>query len=617
MGFDTPQPELKKYLEWTTSGNIQLPDFQREYKWDDERIRSLLVTVLKGHPMGAVMLLETGNENVRFKPRPLEGANAEPQDKPKWLLLDGQQRLTSLTQALNGDGVVFTKDDRGKLLERRYFVDIPMALEGEDRLDEAVVSLPVEGIIRTNFGRDIVLDVSTREKQLEQRYFPANYIFSQEATPWLIEMGDNELFSRFHAEVIVPVQSYAIPAIELDDETSKSAVTTVFEKVNTGGLTLTVFELLTATFAGDADYHEAHGDDFRLNEDWEETESLFAAHDVLHGVRATEFLKASLLLATRKKNLAWTGADSTKAPGVTSKNEDILKLTLDEYLEWRDSLREAFVWAATFLADRHIYLNRDLPYSNQLVPLAALKVILGSDTNPHSNSERLIRWFWSGILGERYGSSADTVFARDVMQVPGWVLGEEDAALPWTVTEANFVESRLHSLRTRNAAAYKGIYALMLGRNPLDWIEDKGFDRVQYADLAVDIHHIFPQKWCNDNAIDDEHRESIINKTALAASSNRSIGGEAPSKYIERIKNRAGIDDEKVDRILEGHLVSPAALRSDDFDAFFLARREALCALIEEALGKPVLRDTDAGEQEESSDQFDEADLVDVATEQA
>ena len=69
MGFLTPMYELGQYLEWTRSGEIQLPDFQRGYKWEDERIRQLLVTVLRGHPLGAVMLLKTGNSQVRFKPR--------------------------------------------------------------------------------------------------------------------------------------------------------------------------------------------------------------------------------------------------------------------------------------------------------------------------------------------------------------------------------------------------------------------------------------------------------------------------------------------------------------------------------------------------------------------
>ena len=121
MGFQTPLYELSEYLDWTTEGRIQLPDFQRGYKWEEERIRSLLVTVLRGHPLGVVMLLKTGNDTIRFKPRPIEGTQVDYSAvKPDLLLLDGQQRLTSLTQALTGKGVVHTMDSRGKLLDRRY-----------------------------------------------------------------------------------------------------------------------------------------------------------------------------------------------------------------------------------------------------------------------------------------------------------------------------------------------------------------------------------------------------------------------------------------------------------------------------------------------------------------
>ena len=77
MGFQTPQHNLAKYLDWAVSGRIQLPDFQRGYKWDDERIRQLLVTILRGHPMGVVMLLDTNNDEVRFKPRPIEGVKVD------------------------------------------------------------------------------------------------------------------------------------------------------------------------------------------------------------------------------------------------------------------------------------------------------------------------------------------------------------------------------------------------------------------------------------------------------------------------------------------------------------------------------------------------------------
>ena len=361
MGFQTPLYELSEYLEWTNSGRIQLPDFQRGYKWEDERIRSLLVTILRGHPLGVVMLLKTGNNQVRFKPKPLEGTSVASGTEAEYLLLDGQQRLTSLTQALCGDGVVATMDSRGKLLKRRYYVDIAMALEGEDRMDEAVRSIPGDGIVRSNFGKDIALDVSTEDKERDEGYFPVRLLFSNDVVTWLFAMDDKDQAAALHAKVIKPVTTYNIPAIELDKATSKSAVATVFEKVNTGGLSLNVFELLTAMFAGDKKHFDEHGTDFRLNDDWVKTQRLFAAQSTVAGVENTDFLQAVTLLATRKRNLADA---SPKPAAISARREDILKLTLDEYLEWVEPLRSAFLWGADFLADRHIF-TRQVPALSQ------------------------------------------------------------------------------------------------------------------------------------------------------------------------------------------------------------------------------------------------------------
>lgn len=598
--------ELGEYLAWTRSGEIQLPDFQRGYKWEDERIRQLLVTVLRGHPLGAVMLLKTGNAQVRFKPRVIEGVELEAATEAKFLLLDGQQRLTSLTQALSGDGKVSTKDARGKLFDRRYLIHMATALGDGNRVDEALVSVPADGVVRTNFGKDVVLDLSDPDKQRENGYFPLHLLYGDYMS-WILELDDRELGKQFHEQYIKSAATYDIPAIVLDESTDKAAVATVFEKVNIGGLPLNVFELLTAVFAGDASFYERTGEDFRLNDDWKETQLKWTAYPVLGKVENTDFLQAMTMLATRKRNIADT---SERPPAISAKREDVLKLTLGDYLEWREPLREAFIWASTFLADRHIFGSRDVPYPKQLVPLAAIRVVLGKDADLIAVKERLVRWYWCGVLGELYGSAIESRFARDIEMVPPWAT-DESSPVPRTVQDANFTESRLHSLRTRNAAAYKGIAALLLAGSARDWMEDKALDKVQYLDLAVDIHHVFPQKWCDDNEIDDERRESIVNKTTISARTNRTIGGAAPSSYLSVIESKAQIESKRLDELLATHLIPSARLRTDDFPAYFAERRELLCQLVEAAIGKLVQRDIDEGFADEDSAQFEVEGLFD------
>lgn len=604
VGFQTPLYELSEYLKWTTSGRIQLPDFQRGYKWEDERIRQLLVTILRGHPLGVVMLLRTGNDQIRFKPRPVEGVSLPADCVADLLLLDGQQRLTSLTQALTGSGVVATQDSRGKKLTRRYYVHIATALLGEDRIDDALISVPGDGVVRSNFGKDIDLDLSDADKERAQGYFPVRLLFAgAETVTWLFAMEDKDLASQFHASVVQPAGTYNIPAIELDTSTTKAAVATVFEKVNTGGLALNVFELLTATFAGNKTYYEEHGEDFRLNDDWRETELKFAGYPVLSAVENTDFLQAVTMLTTLQRNRADT---SDRPPAISAKREDVLKIELTDYLGWRDHLREAFIWASTFLADLHIFDKRFLPYPKQLVPLAAIKVELGKDADLIGVRDRLVQWYWCGILGELYGSAIETRFVRDLEQVPAWARQHAGVPVPKTVQDASFVESRLHSLRTRNAAAYKGIYALLLGNGAHDWMKGQALDKVQYVNLAVDIHHIFPHKWCLDNHIDDERRESIVNKTPLSAETNRTIGGSAPASYLKVIEKKAGIDADHLNDLLTTHLVDAQALRETDFDTHFIRRREALVQLVEKAIGKTVQRDVSTGDPEEALDQFEQ-----------
>ncbi|UJH71175.1 hypothetical protein [Ornithinimicrobium sp. INDO-MA30-4] len=203
-----------------------------------------------------------------------------------------------------------------------------------------------------------------------------------------------------------------------------------------------MFELLTATFAGDKSYFDQHATDFRLNEDWKETQQQFSGYPSLNGLESTDFLQAVTLLATRKRNMAHSGS---RPPAVSAKREDILKLSLDDYLEWVDPVRLAFKWAADFLADRHIFDTRFLPYPKQVVPLAAIRAVMGDAADLLGPRKNLVRWYWCGILGELYGSAIETRFVRDLEQVPDWSLDKPRATTPNTVNDATFVESRLHS----------------------------------------------------------------------------------------------------------------------------------------------------------------------------
>lgn len=623
MSFQTPQYSLNDLLNKAQTGALQLPDFQRPYRWNDERIRSLLVTILRGHPMGVLMTLRTGGAEVRFKPRTVEGSTAVDVN-PELLLLDGQQRTTSMFQALTGNGVVDTEDDRHKKMSRKYYVDIRRAMGSPRDQDAAVVSLPGNGIVLTDFARRVELDVSTQDGQIEHGLMPISTLFDRNAAmPWLFAYMNSvdapeeraermQVVQDFTTKVLAPVSNYAVPAIELGNDTTREAVATVFEKVNVGGMPLDVFELLTATFAGDNQYYEEHGEDFRLAEDWKRTQDIIAAHPVLKDFRTTDFLMGVSVLVTLEERQDALRRQESKPPATSARREDILAMRLGDYLRWAERLRTALPAVARHLHALHIHTANDIPYKSQVVSLGIIHVLLGVQAEEYAIRARLNQWFWCGVLGEQYGSTIEGKLARDAEQIPDWARGLATggrASQPDIVARAQFAETRLGSLRTRNSAAYKGIYALLMAQEApcRDWKMDQIIDHSSYQDLKIDIHHIFPKQWCIQNNIPAEWRESIINKTPLSRRTNIQIGGVSPAIYMQKLD--AGLPPGRLDALVGTHAIDPATLRDGDFEAFFLSRIEALVALIEKATGKTVNRDWDENAEDEVA-QFDDVEDV-------
>ena len=162
---------------------------------------------------------------------------------------------------------------------------------------------------------------------------------------------------------------------------------------------------------------------------------------------------------------------------------------------------------------------------------------------------------------------------------------------PKRVQDASFDANRLLSLRTRNSAAYKGIHALLMRSGCHDFLTGTPITMHTFFDDSIDIHHIFPQKWCSEVGIDENIYNSIVNKTALSARTNRIIGGQAPSIYLARIEADATLSRAELTTIVETHGINPDLLYTDGFNQFFAHRGRALVALIGKAMGKTVAQD--------------------------
>ncbi|MGH8008188.1 MAG: hypothetical protein ACREQ3_14425, partial [Candidatus Binatia bacterium] len=337
---------------------------------------------------------------------------------------------------------------------------------------------------------------------------------------------------------------------------------------------------LTATYAAE---------NYQLRDDWHGRRRRLTQQKILEGIQSDEFLQAVTLLSSwdRRMTSIAAGREAEKAPGITSKRKDILDLSLSEYKRWADAATQGFEHAARFLHTQKILTSRDVPYRSQLTPLAAILALLGDRAQQDGIRAQLSQWYWCGVFGELYGGSIETRFARDLGEVMAWIDG---GAEPSTIADASFSPNRLLTLRSRNSAAYKGLFALVLRDGCHDFRSGERIDVASFFDENVDIHHIFPKAWCKGR-VDPAHVESFVNKTAISARTNRIIGGNAPSVYLEKLQTTARISEERMDEILQSHVIEPIALRLDEFDAFFAPRAEQLLGRIENAMGKPVLRD--------------------------
>ena len=579
--FHTNPEKLGDLLKEVDDGSIQLPDFQRGWVWDEIRIRNLLISVISNFPIGAVMMLDAGNENAKFCSVVLRNV-VENGISPKRLLLDGQQRLTALYQTLKYQREVDTTDvkNKKKVLKRFYYFNINEMIKNDFDEDE-VIFIANEKKYQKPTGIVVGYDLRSTQQECDQDLFPTNLsldipkalqwsmVYTNNGTDVQKQQKWNQFFTR-----IVSLSSYSIPVISLTKENKKEAVCSVFENVNTGGVPLNVFELLTATFAAD---------NFRLRQDWEERIEPELKKDskdycaILSDVSNVDFLQSLTLLATYRR----TGQ------AVACKRKNILDLKIDEYKSLCDVVKGGYIEAAKFLIEQHIYSESLLPYGSQLVPLAAIFAESGNKANIAKNIKKIARWYWCGVFGELYGGANESRFVRDYSEVLNWI-DNDSADLPDTIRVSSFRADRLDEMKTKLSAAYKGVSILLLKAGAKDFIKDCLIDSIsKYNSENIDIHHIFPYNYCNKVGIPSDMRDSIINKAPLSYDTNRKIGGNAPSAYIAQfLDSENGV--ELTNALLSSQCIDIDAIRNDDFETYYRKRKACLISLIEQATGNPV-----------------------------
>jgi hypothetical protein len=561
--FQVHPHSLNWLLKTIHEGQLALPDFQRDFVWDARATEALIESISAEFPAGSLLFMPYRDKT--FKPRAVQNA-PELTGNPAKLILDGQQRLTSLYQAFFGVG------------ESRYFINLQALIDGED-LEEAIFYRHHK---RTGqFG--------TLQQQADRLVLPLGVIFGAHGgfDAWLDEVMDartesgddrRELKTRIRGAYerhVKTIETYQFPVVELGLTTPLEAVCSIFETLNKTGVKLTVFELLAARF---------YAQDLNLRELWESTLRDFRLVDDFH-VDPYYILQS---VALRKSG--------------STKRGDVLRLDRNDIEEHWQRVCHGYEESLRMLRDEcGVLTPKWMPYQYLLVAMGACwnEAVAVPGPAAGANRQRLQRWFWCSSFSQTYEAAANSQAARDFAELRRWTEGGE---APQTVRDFSFDPNRLLDITPRQQSIYRAGMALILRNGALDFHRGRVLTAGAIAADDVDDHHVFPQAHLRDEGVAGAIVDSVVNRTMIDAVTNRRIGRRAPSDYLaemDRDFTAAGSPD-LLAQILESHLLpgeSDSPLRSDDFPGFVERRRDLLARAIREVTGSVAAVDVDEGEE--------------------
>ena len=580
MEVGKPQMEKLSFLfEGISKGIIRLPDFQRDFRWEAGQITELIVTLLRGYPAGNLLFLEE-KENPFIKSKFFEGITQK-QVTEKYLVLDGQQRLTSLFQSLNE---ISELDNYVHIVGNKYvrfFIDLEK-LEKEE-YDECVEYFSKRKIRMKNLE-----DITT---QINSGFLPLNILFNddklekwvhsyarqkispdtkpEEATDKILDLVAN-FKSKFLKEgkPLWNVRNYEFPVVYLPQTLDEEAVCVIFEKLNTSGAPLNIFEILTAKFY-------SKGINLRdlwskAKEDYEILDENNFSKDKKDTQLAIQILKAILLRKNLPKNI-----EDDKFGRMECKRKNLLKmLTVEDINNGWNEVVKYFSKTLEMLRNEYGCPNNNyLPYITMLTPICVLLEYIDKNLDEKEEALRKIeRWYWCSVFSERYSSGTDTKSKEDVEEVIKWIRGEKE---PKAIRDFNVDD--LNLIYTTKGAVYKSILNIVLKNKSLDFLLNREMLNAIISSEKVHVHHIFPNRWVLNNVTPEtkmEGKDSIINKTFLFESTNEEIKDKSPKKYCELIIQKLG--EKKFKMIMESNFIPINPMLKNDFEEFKNERRNLI-----------------------------------------
>lgn len=584
--FERIDRKVSSLLDEVLNGSIGLPDLQRPFVWQDTKVKDLFDSMMKGFPIGYVMLWASP---VNYGNTKTIGNNEKQFKRPDDLVIDGQQRLTSLLAAMTGVPVKNKdfKEKRIKLsfnpLTREFFV-WSQANENNTRLisdiadvfkadeEHAVRKLRKSVIKQINEGRE--------RNELEK----------------LNEEDENLIESNINA--LLDLKQYTIPTLRILSTADEEDVAEIFRRVNSGGQNLNennFVETLLAVY--DNDLHNKIGkfcSDSRIA-------ASGTSYNQIIDVQPSHLIRMAVGLGFHRARLKYgykllRGKDLET--GVVSeetrdRNIAIFKSALDSVTNLNNwhSFLNLFAEAG--------YLSKSLVASNYVVVFSYVLYLIGKDeykVNVVELRKVITRWIFMSTITSFYSSSPESTVERQLADLRS--IADADGFVAYLnqtikqrMNDSYFNVELINDLTSSSATSpvWFGYIAsvnvlgtpMLFSNTPLSKYWLLGSDGMK---KAIDKHHIFPKQYlANIGISDDRERNQLANFTYLDYNTNIDISDDAPTLYVERYKAKLG-EEGYVKACAENAL--PQNFETLDYFDFLVKRRILMSGIIRKAFEK-------------------------------
>lgn len=584
--FERIDRKVSNLLEDVKSGRIGLPDLQRPFVWKDAKVRDLFDSMMKGFPIGYVMLWESPSN---YKNTKSIGLDNKIFSRPDDLVIDGQQRLTSLLAAITGIKVLDNNFEQRRI---KICYD-PLTQEFQVWSNAYEKSYQYISDIAEVFKAHSNLEISKFRRSLIKRM---NEGRKKNEQPELTDEEECRIEDNINS--LLKLSDYTIPTLRILSKANEEDVAEIFRRVNSGGQNLNennFIETLLAVYDNEIhDRIKKFCSNSRIPANGTSYNSIIEI-DPSHIIRiaiAFGFHRARMRYGY--KLLRGDDLDEgTTSTETREKNIQIFRNSLERVVNLND-------WHSFInLFSEAGYLSKDQVRSKNVVVYSYAFYLIGKyeyNVSPMFLRQSIIRWIFMSTITSFYSSSPESTVERQMADLRNIHNADEyinylDNSIKMRMNDTYFSVELVNDLTSSAAASplwFGYIAAINILGTPMlfsNTPQSKFLVIGANGDKkAIDKHHIFPKHYLETIGIDsDRDRNQLANFTYLDYNTNIDVSDDAPKLYVERYKTKFG------EELYAKHLMDnaiPIGFEDMDYFEFLDKRRKLMSDIIKRAYEK-------------------------------